>query len=328
MLTLISIIVPVYNVELYLDKCIQSILAQSYPNFELLLIDDGSSDGSKEICDKYAKLDSRIRVFHRINGGVSSARNAGLEKAKGDWIAFIDADDWVFPNFLSDFVASLENNVDLYIQGYVDSNNDKFVKDNRYWVSSDLIVELDDVYLGQLYGFVWNKLFKSSIIRLYHLHFDEQITMLEDLLFIYDYLLHAKSVVNISKANYYYWRHTSSACFKEHSFNSWDLFLDKVCAIFSTYLTTHHEFASRKLEMFFKLSLDVLRSVYITNLEFDKRITYLKKIKKMAQKNELVKVCAMETFNNKIITFMLLYFPIIFADCLLWVGNKIISIRR
>lgn len=99
MLTLISIIVPVYNVELYLDKCIQSILAQSYPNFELLLIDDGSSDGSKEICDKYAKLDSRIRVFHRINGGVSSARNAGLEKAKGDWIAFIDADDWVFPNF-------------------------------------------------------------------------------------------------------------------------------------------------------------------------------------------------------------------------------------
>lgn len=168
MLTLISIIVPVYNVELYLDKCIQSILAQSYPNFELLLIDDGSSDGSKEICDKYAKLDSRIRVFHRINGGVSSARNAGLEKAKGDWIAFIDADDWVFPNFLSDFVANLENNVDLYIQGYVDSNNDKFVKDNRYWVSSDLIVELDDVYLGQLYGFVWNKLFKSSIIRLYH----------------------------------------------------------------------------------------------------------------------------------------------------------------
>lgn len=325
---LISIIVPVYNAKIYLDKCIQSILGQSYPNFELLLINDGSNDGSKEICDKYAKLDKRIKVFHQINKGVSSARNTGLKNAKGDWIAFIDADDWIFPDFLSDFIIHLDNNADLYIQGYIDSNNNEFVKEDRYWEANNLIIELDDIYLGQLYEFVWNKLFRSSIIKFHQLFFDEQITMLEDILFIYNYLSYAKSACNISKINYYYWRHPSSACFKTHSFDSWNLFLDKTYAIFSSYITSHRKFVCRKLETYFKLSLDILRSAYITNLEFDKRITFLKKIKGWAQKNELIKVRTMNTFNNKIIAFMVLYSPIFLTDYLLWIANKIISIKR
>ena len=92
---LISVIVPVYNTEKYLDKCIQSILGQTYSNIELLLIDDGSTDSSGEICDKYAQLDHRVRVFHKENGGASTARNMGLDNAKGSWIAFVDSDDWI-----------------------------------------------------------------------------------------------------------------------------------------------------------------------------------------------------------------------------------------
>ena len=98
----VSIIVPVYNVDKFLHKCVDSILAQTLTDFELLLVDDGSKDNSGLICDKYAAKDSRVRVFHKENGGVSSARNLGLENAQGDWIIFIDSDDWIEPNMLKD----------------------------------------------------------------------------------------------------------------------------------------------------------------------------------------------------------------------------------
>lgn len=102
---LISVIVPVYNTEKYLDRCIQSILGQTYSNIELLLIDDGSMDSSGEICDKYAQQDSRVRVFHKENGGASAARNMGLDNARGLWIAFVDSDDWIDPEMYSEMYS-------------------------------------------------------------------------------------------------------------------------------------------------------------------------------------------------------------------------------
>ena len=103
----VSIIVPVYNTEEYLSECIESILDQSFTDFELLLINDGSIDKSGKICDEYAKKDSRIVVIHKENGGVSSARNKGIEIAQGEWISFIDADDWITPLYLSDLIRKL-----------------------------------------------------------------------------------------------------------------------------------------------------------------------------------------------------------------------------
>ena len=104
----ISVIVPVYNTEKYLKRCIDSILAQSYSDFELLLIDDGSTDASPAICDEYATNDSRVRVFHKPNGGVSSARNLGLDNARGEWIAFVDSDDWIESEMLYLFISKAE----------------------------------------------------------------------------------------------------------------------------------------------------------------------------------------------------------------------------
>lgn len=112
---LISIIVPVYNVDAYLKQCIDSILNQKYENFELLLVDDGSTDKSGDICDVYGKRDKRVRVFHKKNGGVSSARNVGLDNAKGDWIAFVDSDDIVTPSYLSGLYSDVKSDVDLVI---------------------------------------------------------------------------------------------------------------------------------------------------------------------------------------------------------------------
>lgn len=100
---MISIIVPVYNVDTFLKKCVDSILSQSYKNFELILVDDGSTDNSGNICDYYASIDKRVRVIHKINGGVGAARNTGMSIAKGKYITFIDSDDYVEPEYLSAF---------------------------------------------------------------------------------------------------------------------------------------------------------------------------------------------------------------------------------
>ena len=115
----ISIVVPVYNVERYLPRCIESILRQTYTNFELILVDDGTPDRSGIICDRYAERDSRIRVIHKENGGVSTARNTGIDAAKGEWITFVDSDDWVSDEYLKTLTTHLHNNsYDLVIGGF------------------------------------------------------------------------------------------------------------------------------------------------------------------------------------------------------------------
>ncbi len=325
---MISVIVPVYNTEPYLHHCIDSILAQTFTDFELLLIDDGSTDSSGSICDEFAAKDSRVRVFHKANGGVSSARNMGLDNAHGEWVAFVDADDLLYPDFLKTFVTKFSQSVDLYIQGYEDSNGYTLVRTERSWVSECLVVELDDIYLDQLFGFVWNKLYKAVIIKDNGLRFNEQITMIEDLLFIYDYLQHSNSAYNINAVNYYYWRHESSACFKKHSFHSWNLFIDKYCNLFSQYKDTHKDFVNRKLKTCYMLSLDILRSLYIDRCDSMVRISFIGKIKNMADSSEAVQIRTMTTFNNKLITFMVLYLPVTLADKLLWMSRKILSVKR
>ena len=104
---LISVIVPVYNVETYLDECIKSLVKQTYSKFELILIDDGSTDSSGQLCDAWKETDDRIKVIHKENGGLSTARNAGLDVAKGDYICFIDSDDFVTDNYLLSFVDAI-----------------------------------------------------------------------------------------------------------------------------------------------------------------------------------------------------------------------------
>lgn len=120
----ISVIVPVYNVEKYLRKCVDSILSQTFTDFELLLIDDGSKDHSGEICDEYALQDDRVKVFHKENGGVSSARNLGIDVAKGEWITFVDADDYIAENLLQS-LCNIDSNVDIAFTGctLIEGNN-------------------------------------------------------------------------------------------------------------------------------------------------------------------------------------------------------------
>ena len=133
---LVSIIVPIYNVEKYLDRCIQSILNQSYENLEIILVDDGSPDRSSEICDEYRKSDQRIKVVHKENGGLSDARNAGLILAKGKYIIFLDSDDYIEHTMVEDAVTVLEkNDSDIVIWGYYAD----FVDEDENLISSKII---------------------------------------------------------------------------------------------------------------------------------------------------------------------------------------------
>ena len=120
---LISIIIPVYNVEDYIRPCLDSILAQTYTNFEAILVDDGSKDGSGRICDEYAEKDSRFIVVHKENGGVSSARNKGLEIAKGEWVLFCDSDDTLYPYSLIILIKHIDKDIEFILGGYEHYNS-------------------------------------------------------------------------------------------------------------------------------------------------------------------------------------------------------------
>lgn len=183
----ISVIVSVYNTEHYLHRCIDSILSQSFTDFELLLINDGSSDRSGEICDEYAGKDKRVRVFHKENGGVSSARNLGLDEARGEWVAFVDSDDWILKGA---FEIVTNNNDDLIICSF---QNQSGMENQSYTFKNSIIndpIELKRFYSSHIHEttlkVIWSKFFRKSLIG--YLRFDSNIRIGEDYLFILQYL--------------------------------------------------------------------------------------------------------------------------------------------
>lgn len=205
---MISIIVPIYNAEQYLRRCVDSILAQSYTDFELLLIDDGSKDSSGAICDEYAARDCRVRVFHKENGGVSSARNLGLDNAQGNYITFCDADDYVTPNWLVAYSEAIANNVDLAIQGYYAIDGDNTVEKLLQPHSGNSIEAkrklIESQFAQDTYYYLWVKLFRRDLLEAYHIRFDEQSVLGEDTQFISKYLEYAVSFMCIDSMGYYY----------------------------------------------------------------------------------------------------------------------------
>lgn len=190
---IISIIVPVYNVEQYLPRCIDSILSQSFTDFELLLIDDGSKDKSGAICDEYAAKDSRIRVFHKENGGVSSARNIGLDNAKGDWITFVDGDDLLLPKALTNITEVVENdNADLYIFDYL-SNSIPVRQNLGQIMTTDMFARL--LLLYKIQSSPWAKVYKAKTLN--GLRFNTSLRIGEDWLFNFEFALMNRDNIRI-----------------------------------------------------------------------------------------------------------------------------------
>lgn len=174
-------IVPVYNAERWLRRCVDSILGQTFTDFELLLVDDGSTDGSAAICDEYAALDPRVRVFHKPNGGVSSARNLGLDHARGEWLTFADADDWMESDSLKRVLqCAVDGNLDLVIADYYEDNGASSVciRQNIGEPTKENLIS--NMFKHSLLGGGVTKFIRFQIIRDNNLRFNEGISYCED----------------------------------------------------------------------------------------------------------------------------------------------------
>lgn len=215
----VSIIIPVYNKDKYIRKCINSILKQSYENIEIIVIDDGSTDNSAKILDEFDRKYEKIRVIHKKNGGVSSARNVGLEYVKGDRIIFVDSDDYVN----NDYVSSLlkDENADLNIINY--TRIDKHKKELHQYNTNDQIEDISIenvleliVSSGTFEGYLWNKSFRSEIISSNNIRFNEDIKVCEDLLFCVEYTKLINYASYFHHEAYYYTSNEDSAMFNNN----------------------------------------------------------------------------------------------------------------
>ena len=201
----VSVIVPVYKVEKYLPACIESVLAQTFPDFELILVDDGSPDNSGKICDDYAARDPRIRVFHKENGGVSSARNLGLDNARGEWIAFVDPDDWIDSDMYERmYHAGTESDADFVWCDFW-TESDVIIAQHRQNVEpADSANMLRAFLSGRLHGSVWCKLIRSSFLRKNKVCFPTEIGYCEDLLVSIQLAKTAEKITHVPCPFYHY----------------------------------------------------------------------------------------------------------------------------
>lgn len=213
---LISVIIPVYNVEIYFSRCLESIIGQTYKKIEIILIDDGSTDNSGKICDKYALNDKRIKVIHASNKGPAATRNIGIENSKGTFIFFLDADDFIENNALNLLIENYRRTkADIIIGDFRKINDNNSNPDSghgRILLESKLLTKKDIIdyircYLKkpnsfQLFAYSWGRLFKSSIIKDNNMHFDESLRTFEDVAFNFDYLNHVEKVSFLKETIY------------------------------------------------------------------------------------------------------------------------------
>ncbi len=262
---MISIIVPVYNAEQYLRRCIDSILAQSHTDFELLLINDGSKDASGDICDEYATQDTRIRVFHKKNGGVSSARNLGIEESKGEWITFIDADDYVHPDFLASLYA--QHDADLIIGSFQLVGSDESwngILPNETYGRDVLRLKLEKSEFVPNHRAPWAKLYRHDIIIDNHLLYDTRVSLSEDWLFTLHYFQYVQSIRTIDAPYYYYERGNVNG-------------LSQNSRYFDEYFYAMEQFEKIASELEQCFSLPHLRRIYIESVRvfLNRQVSYL-----------------------------------------------------
>lgn len=232
----ISVIVPIYKAEAYLHRCVDSLLAQTFRDYEILLIDDGSPDGSGAICDAYARQDGRVRVFHKENGGASDARNVGIEYAKGEWITFVDSDDWVEEKMFSTILSYPKTDeVDLIYYSFLlegDKDQLAYIKSGElayYFCNTPdtLVKQCYELERKTLFGWTCNKFFRRAIIQVHNIHFNTSISLQEDHLFTLEYVKHASSLMTIPYQPYHYFLQPNSLMRQKHS----TLMLEKIALL-------------------------------------------------------------------------------------------------
>lgn len=223
---LISIIVPVFNAEKTIDRCLRSIVDQTYPYLEIILVDDGSTDSSSILCDHWADKDARIFTYHKENGGVSSARNLGIEKATGEWITFVDADDWIAPNMYGRMISAGTDS-DIVCCSVTNVYQDKKKIECPAFENEEVVAggEIRDRIIcplltpgdmrARLLQSPCNKIYRSSVMTYAQIRFDTKLRYAEDWMLNINYFCYAKSVVFLHDTLYFYDRTTAGSLSKK-----------------------------------------------------------------------------------------------------------------
>jgi glycosyltransferase involved in cell wall biosynthesis len=291
----ISVIVPVYNSERYIKKCIESIINQTYKDIEIIIVNDGSTDGSLNIIQKYQELDNRIKLINQSNSGVSVARNNGIENATGDYIMFVDSDDYIDSTMVDKCVQSIKN-TDLLICGftYVFKNKieDKtyqspFISDTKEFVQTYF---MESFQKSLLYGPI-NRLYKKSIINKYGIKFDEDYSICEDSIFVFDYLLKCETISGITESLYSYVQHDHESLISKYNSNAFD-------ANWALY---------NKIIKFLNINNSEMKNIDIVNYSFEHRFLscmrtlYRKSNLTISEKYSILKTYALEDRFQKLL---------------------------
>lgn len=278
---MISVIVPVYQVAQYLSRCVDSLLNQTVRDFELILVDDGSTDGSGELCDRYAAQDSRIRVIHKPNGGLSSARNAGMDIAGGAYYLFCDSDDYVEPDWIEGFLPYLSQAQDTFVFcGFLLETEEK----------PQPAAETEMVFRGGLSdflrffarnraGFAWNVLYSAEVIRRNRIRFDTQV-IIEDLPFNLIYLESMKGILYTGHQDYHYVQYstgTLSRVYHQDCFRKWRERYSRVMHFVDTCIPQEQADADRR----FVAGVYLVSFLSVLGQVFDPRshLTFLQKLR-------------------------------------------------
>lgn len=295
----VSIVVPIYNVEKYLDECVRSLINQTYKNIEIILVDDGSKDSSGAIADNLAKEDSRIRVIHKDNGGVSSARNLGIKNATGDYICFVDSDDYLAPEFVEYMIRMIQkNDADFCF------SKNCFISDTEEQVKVDKVEKISSARATSLllspYIEVgcWNKMYKTELIKSNNILFSEDLFYGEGLDFICRVAQEAKTIVVCEKKYYYYRKNNLDSATTKFNYNK---FLNGEKSLIK--IKNEIKYRNRELDLSWNLhyvlfSINALIAIYnnkgeLSNFKIEKKIWHdrLKKFGRniLLEKNILLK---------------------------------------
>jgi len=284
----ISIIVPIYNVDTYLKQCLDSIVNQSYTNLEIILVDDGSTDTSNRICDEYARQDARIKVLHKENGGLSGAKNAGLDAATGDLIIFVDGDDFISPDMLKIMITNLmETGSDIVICDYFMVESDQCIPTSHNFGNKKIFGTEEAMALvlsEKINSFSWDKLCKSHLYK--KVRFPVGLTF-EDIHETYKLFIDCKKVSYVEECLYYYRINSQGISMSSNPRNLYNIFLG-----FKKRLEFAKTTYPDSLDICTKFAVDTAMNIYNRNLfklpieisqsELEELVRYIKENKKLA----------------------------------------------
>ncbi|WP_042199052.1 glycosyltransferase family 2 protein [Paenibacillus camerounensis] len=318
---MISIIVPVYNAENYIDRCIKSIQNQTYSDFELILVDDGSNDNSFEICRKYSKTDQRIKLIRTENFGVSSARNEGLRIAKGEYVGFVDSDDWIEADMYEILIRNIiEFNADISCCNYYmnsDSSENTIENQEKYIELFNNVENCMNSFLERkIFGnSVCNKLFSTKVIN--H-DFNESLAIGEDAIFLFESCLNSKKIISCNEAKYHYYVRIGSATKTSFSEKVFEIltFSDEIVKKVSNYCPENINKAHAYAFFSYYSVLNVIvyhKMEYKYSQQYRKVVSYLKSTtRKLISETSISKIKLLSfylfLFNKKIYRILIINF--------------------